>query len=84
MFHELLSDLVHIDVNIMRPDETQSLLCNVYHGHERYAMTLPEEIQDREDLRYGETDMFLPRSGIQARQARSTATLRRRNTGPSD
>ena len=84
MFHELLSDLVHIDVNIMRPDETHPYYVMYTTGMSDMPMTLPEEIQDREDLRYGELYMFLPRSGIRVRQARSTATLRRRNTGPSD
>ena len=84
VFHELLSDLVHIDVNIMRPDETHPYYVMYTTGMSDMPMTLPEEIQDREDLRYGNCICSFQRSGIRVRQARSTATLRRRNTGPSD
>ena len=61
VFHELLSDLVHIDVNIMRPDETHPYYVMYTTGMSDMPMTLPEEIQDREDLRYGELYMFLPK-----------------------
>lgn len=84
VFHELLSDLVHIDVNIMRPDETHPYYVMYTTGMSDMPMTLPEEIQDREDLRYGELYMFLPKEWNPGEAARSTATLRRRNTGPSD
>ena len=61
VFHEILSDLVHIDVNIMRPDETHPYYVMYTTGMSDLPMTLPEEIRDREDLKYGELYMFLPK-----------------------
>lgn len=60
VFHELISDLVHIDVNIMKPKEENDYYVMYTTGMSDLPMTLPEEIQDREDLKYGELYMFLP------------------------
>lgn len=60
VFHELVSDLVHIDVNIMRPTEDAPFYVLYTTGMSDMPMTLPDEIQDREDLKYAELLMFLP------------------------
>ncbi|MCD8279004.1 suppressor of fused domain protein, partial [Enterocloster citroniae] len=61
VFHEILSDLVHIDVNIMRPREDKPYYVMYTTGMSDLPMTLPEEIAHREDLKYGELFMFLPK-----------------------
>lgn len=61
VFHELISDLVHIDVNIMRPTGEKPYYVMYTTGMSDLPMTLPEEIADREDLKYGELFMFLPK-----------------------
>lgn len=61
VFHEILSDLVHIDVNIMRPTEERPYYVMYTTGMSDLPMTLPEEIADRDDLKYGELFMFLPK-----------------------
>ena len=60
VYHELISDLVHIDVNIMRPTEERPYYVMYTTGMSDMPMTLPEEIADREDLKHAELFMFLP------------------------
>lgn len=62
VFHELVSDLVHIDVNIMRPTREQDFYVLYTTGMSDLPMTLPDEIADREDLKYAELYFFLPGS----------------------
>ncbi len=60
VFHELISDLVHIDVNILRPTAEQNFYVLYTTGMSDLPMTLPDEIADREDLKYSELYLFLP------------------------
>lgn len=60
VYHELVSDLVHIDVNILRPKEGADFYVLYTTGMSDLPMTLPEDIADREDLKYGELFLFLP------------------------
>lgn len=60
VFHELVSDLVHIDVNILRPTEKQNFYVLYTTGMSDLPMTLPDDIADREDLKYAELFLFLP------------------------
>ena len=60
VYHELISDLVHIDVNIMRPTEERPYYVMYTTGMSDMPMTLPEEIADRADLKHAELFMFLP------------------------
>lgn len=60
VFHELVSDLVHIDVNIMRPKKDARYYVLYTTGMSDLPMTLPGEIADREDLKYCELYLFLP------------------------
>ena len=60
VFHELVSDLVHIDVNIMRPTEKQNYYVVYTTGMSDLPMTLPDELADKEELKYAELFLFLP------------------------
>lgn len=60
VFHELISDLVHIDVNIMEPTPEADYYVLYTTGMSDRPMTLPEEISDREDWKYAELYLFLP------------------------
>nr|WP_216857383.1 suppressor of fused domain protein [Paenibacillus tritici] len=61
VFHELISDIVHIDVNIMEatPDEPYRVLYT--NGMSDLPMTLPQEIREEyKHLERAELMMFLP------------------------
>ena len=60
VFHEILSDLVHIDVNILLPTEENPFHVVYTTGMSDMPMALPDEIADREDLKYAEVFLFLP------------------------
>lgn len=60
VFHELASDLVHIDVNIMRPTKQQDFYVVYTTGMSDLPMTLPDELAAREDLKYAELYLLLP------------------------
>lgn len=57
--HELLSDLVHIDVHVLHSPRGDCTLLYTT-GMSDLPMSLPEEIADREDLKYAELYMLLP------------------------
>ncbi len=60
VFHEILSDLVHIDVNIMYPSEKGQFYVMYTTGMSDLPMTLPEGYEDRKDLQFAELFLFLP------------------------
>jgi hypothetical protein len=60
VFHEIVSDLVHIDVNIMRPAKEGDFYVMYTTGMSDLPMTLPDRIKDREDLKYAELFIFMP------------------------
>ncbi len=60
VFHEFVSDLVHIDVYVRKPNEKQDFYVIYTTGMSDMPMTLPKEYRDREDLKYSELYMFLP------------------------
>ena len=60
VFHEILSDLVHIDVYILEPTEKENYYVLYTTGMSDRPMTLPQELSDREDLKYAELYLFLP------------------------
>jgi hypothetical protein len=62
VFHEILSDLVHIDVNIMRPNADNNFYVMYTTGMSDLPMTLPEKIKDPDKLKFAELFMFLPAS----------------------
>lgn len=60
VFHEIISDLVHIDVNIRRPNKNQNYYFVYTTGMSDLPMTLPEGYEDREDWKYAELYAFMP------------------------
>ena len=62
VYHEILSDLVHIDVNILPPSGEDGFYVVYTTGMSDRPMTLPDELADREELKYAEVFLFLPGS----------------------
>jgi len=60
VLHEILSNIVHIDVHVMKPTQEQPFYVLYTTGMSDLPMTLPGEIAHREDLKYGELYLFLP------------------------
>jgi len=60
VLHELLSDIVHIDVHVMWPTEEQPFYVVYTSGMSDLPMNLPQEISDHEELKYGELYILLP------------------------
>jgi len=64
VFHEIISDTIHIDVNIMEPTEEEPFWVLYTNGMSDLPMTLPDEILAELDDQYdrAEVMMFLPAS----------------------
>lgn len=64
VYHELLSDIVHIDVHIMKPTEAEPFYVVFTTGMSDKPMTIPREVpkERRRDLELAELFMFLPGS----------------------
>lgn len=62
VYHETLSDIVHVDVHILRPTAEQNFYVLYTTGMSDLPMTLPEGLEDRDDLKYAELFLFLPGS----------------------
>lgn len=64
VFHEIVSDLVHIDVNIMEPTEKEPFWVLYTTGMSDLPMTLPKEMQEQLEEKFdrAEVMMFLPAS----------------------
>ena len=60
VFHELISDLVHIDVYVMRPTEEGNFYVLYTTGMSDLPMTLPDEISDPETWNRAELYLLLP------------------------
>lgn len=62
VLHEIVSDLVHIDVHVMWPGEGQNFFVLYTTGMSDLPMTLPDDIpaQDRKNLELAEVYLFLP------------------------
>ncbi|MBE5881297.1 MAG: suppressor of fused domain protein [Lachnospiraceae bacterium] len=60
VYHEIISDLVHIDVYIRRPNDEQKFYVVYTTGMSDLPMTLPKDLKDRDDIKYAELYMFLP------------------------
>lgn len=60
VYHEIISDLVHIDVHILRPTSDANFYVLYTTGMSDLPMTLPEDLTSREDLKYSELFLFLP------------------------
>lgn len=65
VFHELISDLIHVDINVMKPvpdDPKKNFYVLYTTGMSDLPMTLPDELADKADLKYAELFLFLPGS----------------------
>ncbi|TCZ71844.1 suppressor of fused domain protein [Paenibacillus albiflavus] len=64
VYHEIVSDTVHIDVNIMEPSEEEPFWVLYTSGMSDLPMTLPEEVLEQLDENFdrAEVMMFLPSS----------------------
>ena len=60
VYHETLSDLVHVDLHVLWPQKDSDFFVLYTTGMSDMPMYLPEELDDREDLKYSELYMFLP------------------------
>lgn len=61
VFHELISDTVHIDLNIMEPTEEEPFYVVYTTGMSALPMHLPEKLKkDYGHLKYGELQLQLP------------------------
>lgn len=64
VFHEIVSDTIHIDVNIMEPTEEEPFWVLYTNGMSDLPMTIPDEVLAQLDDQYdrAEVMMFLPAS----------------------
>ena len=62
VLHEIISDIVHIDVHVMWPTEEQDFFVLYTTGMSDLPMTIPDEVkpEHREGLRLGEVYLCLP------------------------
>lgn len=60
VLHEILSDLVHIDVNIIKPSGKNDFYVIYTTGMSDLPMSLPDGYENREDLKYAEIYAFMP------------------------
>ncbi len=62
VYHELISDIVHIDVHIMKPTQEQPFYVVFTTGMSDKPMTIPRELskKERHDLELAELFVFLP------------------------
>lgn len=61
VFHEILSDIVHIDVNIIPPDCGRDYYVLWTSGMSDLPMTLPDGDYDKKDYERAELFLFLPK-----------------------
>ncbi|MEY8386957.1 suppressor of fused domain protein [Oscillospiraceae bacterium 38-13] len=59
VYHEIMSDLIHVDVHILQEPEGEAYVLYTT-GMSDLPMSLPEELADREDLKFAELYMILP------------------------
>jgi len=62
VFHEIVSDLVHIDVHVMKPTPEDDFYVVYTTGMSDLPMAVPNEIPNAQDYKHAELFMFLPSS----------------------
>ena len=62
VFHEIISDLVHIDVHIMRPTPEENFYVIYTTGMSDLPMNVPADMPNAQDYAHAELVMFLPAS----------------------
>lgn len=60
VFHEIISDRVHIDVHILPATATRDYTVLCTSGMSALPMTMPDEMEHAEDWQFGELCMVLP------------------------
>lgn len=60
IYHEILSDLVHIDVHVLAPHDGRNYYVLYTTGMSDLPMTLPDQLKGRKDLERRELIMYLP------------------------
>lgn len=60
VFHEIISDLVHIDVHWIKPSAEYPFNILVTSGMSDFPMTVPDEIDDKEEYERAELMVVLP------------------------
>lgn len=70
VFHEIVSDTVHIDLNIMAPTKEEPFYVVYTTGMSALPMHLPEELEkDYSHLKYGELQLHLPEEWLVGNEA---------------
>ena len=62
VWHEIISDLVHIDVHVMKPGDADDFYVIYTTGMSDLPMTMPEELPESENWAFAELLMMLPSS----------------------
>lgn len=77
VYHELLSDIVHIDVHIMKPTQEQPFYVVFTTGMSDRPMSVPRELpkKERQDLELAELFLFLPGSWDMGGEGKSAADI---------
>jgi len=60
VFHEIMSDFIHIDVHVMNPTSTEDFYVLYTTGMSDMPMSVPKEIKKGKNLKYAELVMLLP------------------------
>jgi hypothetical protein len=60
VFHEIVSDLVHIDVHVVPPSRRHPYHVLVTSGMSALPMTVPDTFEDPASFRFAELSMLLP------------------------
>ena len=76
VFHEILSDIVHIDVNIIPPDNGRDYYVLWTSGMSDLPMTLPDGDYDKKEYERAELFLFLPKDWKFAEIGESAKELR--------
>jgi hypothetical protein len=62
VLHEIVSDLVHVDVNVMKPTKEDDFFVIYTTGMSDLPMSVPKKLKEKNDLKYAELFMYLPAS----------------------
>ena len=60
VFHELVSDRVHVDIHVLAPTAKHPFYLAVTSGMSARPMTVPDDVEDRDSWMFAELCMLLP------------------------
>lgn len=72
MYQEIISDTIRIDINILRPNETEDFYVVYTTGMSDHVMNLPEELTPKEEFERAELMMFMPKEWFPESAGEST------------